>query len=255
MSPKENNLLIDHLDQLLTGEEVDTVKNLITNDEEAAKEWKLLNFTVANIKEAGLYEQITAVRNEYNINRQKVNEQHRRGGVVRTMSQKILRVAAILLLVTMSTALFKYISVNNTSIYNDYYSAYNLNTSRTGGSDNLLDNAYRDKKWEEVISIVKTANKNSKHFFLSGIAHLELKQYTHAIASFKSVISNNSSSGDDYFNDEAEYYLAMSYLASKEGEKALTILDKIQKDKNHLYNDAVNKMGLDFTILKIKERK
>jgi tetratricopeptide (TPR) repeat protein len=255
MSPKQNNLLIDHLDQILTGDELDAAENLIRNDDEAAREWKLLQFTVANIKEAALYEQITAVKNEYNSNRQKINEQHRPGGIVRTIAQRILRVAAILLLVTISTALFKYISVNNTSIYDDYYSAYSLNTSRTVGNDNILYNAYRDKKWEEVIHIVKAADKNSKHFFLAGIAHLELKQYSQAITSFNSVISKNYSSGDDYFNDEAEYYLALSYLASKEGDKALTILDKIKKDQNHLYNDAVNKMGLDFTILKIKARK
>ena len=254
MSPKQNNLLIDHLDQTLTGTDLDAVENLIKNDEAAAQEWKLLQFTVANIKEAGLYEQVTAVKNEYN-SRQKINEKPRTG-IVRSMSQRVMRVAAILLLVTISAALLKYMSVNNSSLYNDYYSTYNLSTSRTAGNDNLLDNTYRDKKWSEVITIVQDiSNRNSKHFFLAGIAHLELKQYTQAIASFKSVITKNSISGDDYFNDEAEYYLAMSYLASKQGDKALIILDKINKDRKHVYNNAVDKMGLDFTILTLKERK
>jgi tetratricopeptide (TPR) repeat protein len=255
MSPQENNLLIDYLDQSLEGSELNAVENLIRNDEAAAREWKLLKFTVAGLQDAGLYEQITAVKKEYS-NTKKADQQTGKKGILVTMSQRVLRVAAVLLLLSISAALFKYISVNNTSIYNEYYSSYELNTSRTAGENDQLDNAFRDRKWGEVITIVKgVADKNSKHFFVAGVANMELKQYEQAINSFKTLLENNISSGDDYFNDEAEYYLAMSYLAHNEGNKALAILEKIKKDKSHLYHEAVNKMGLDFTIFSLKEHK
>lgn len=255
MSSKETNLLIDHLDQTLTGAELQVIEDLIRNDQAVANEWNLLRFTVANIKDAGLYEQITAVRNQLG-REQKIHQTVRTTGIVRTMAQKVMRVAAAFLLLCMSVALVKYMSVSNSSMYNEYYSAYNLNTTRSAGKDDVLDNAYRSKNWQEVIKISNgISDKTSKHFFLSGIAQLELKQYPNAIESFKSVVEKNRSTGDDYFNEDAHYYLAMSYLANKEGDKALVILEGIKKDKNHLYNGVVKKMGIDFTVLALKERK
>jgi hypothetical protein len=255
MSPIEKNLLIDHLDQTLSGAELQAIEDLIKKDEEASREWSVLQFTVANIKDAGLYEQISLAKDQFS-NEQKIYQKPRTTGIVISMSQKIMRVAAAFLLLCMSVAVVKYMSVTNTSIYNDYYSTYNLNTTRAAGNDDVLDNAYRTKQWDEVINITRDIkDKSSKHFFLSGIAHMELKQYPDAIGAFKSVVEKNRSTGDDYFNDDAHFYLAMSYLANKEGDKALLILEAIKKEPGHLYNGVVKKMGIDFTVLALKERK
>jgi tetratricopeptide (TPR) repeat protein len=256
MLSNENNLLIDHLDKTLGGDELSAIEQLIRNDESVANEWQWLQFTAANIREAGLYDQVTAVRNQYTADKGKVSEERTKGGIVRTMSQRMMRVAAVLLFVCISATLYKYISVNDSGVYNKYYSSYDLPTSRSGGNQELLDNAYRNNKWAEVITLVnRVKDKSSKHFFLAGIANLELKQYPKAIQSFESVMTKNSASDDDYFGEEAEYYLAMSYLANKEANKALPIIEKIKKDKSHLFNETVNKMGLDFKILQLKEGK
>ncbi|MBC7829777.1 MAG: tetratricopeptide repeat protein [Chitinophagaceae bacterium] len=255
MSPNNANLLIDHLDKSLEGKELEEVDQLIRNDEEAANEWKLLQFTASNIYEAGLYAQVAAVKDQYAAGKSNVGSQRTNGGIVRTMTRKMMRVAAVLLFVSISAVLYKYISVNDSKLYNEYYSSYELNTTRSLGDDNGLDNAYKNKNWNDVVAIVNgIQDKSSKHFFLAGVANLELKQYGQAINAFQSVINKNQVAGDDYFGDEAGYYLAMSYLANREADKAVPILEKIKKDKSHLYNQAVSKMGMDFTILAFKAR-
>lgn len=50
MSPNQTNLLIDHLDQTLVGSQLNEIEQLILNDEEAGKEWQLLQFTASNIR-------------------------------------------------------------------------------------------------------------------------------------------------------------------------------------------------------------
>ena len=256
MSPNESNLLVDHLDRTLDGTELHAAEQLIRNDEQAAAEWQLLQFTAGNIREAGLYEQVRSVRKEYEASKKEVVAVKSTGGIVRSMNQKLMRVAAVFVLVTFSVTLFKFLSVSDRSVYENYYSSYELHTSRGLNTDDRLDNAYKDRKWSEVLSIVNgIQEKNNKHHFLAGMAGHELKQYDQAINSFQSVLNQNRVSGDDYFNEEAEYYLAMSYLASKEADKGIAILEKINKDKSHQYNQAVGKMGIDFKILRLKERK
>ena len=256
MSPNESNLLVDHLDRNLDGAELHAIEQLIRNDEQAAAEWQLLQFTASNIREAGLYEQVRSVRKEYEASKNEVATVKSTGGIVRSMNQKLMRVAAVFVLVTFSVTLFKFLSVSDSSVYKNYYSSYELHTSRSLNIDDRLDNAYKDRKWSEVVTIVNTLpEKNNKHTFLGGMAALELKQYDQAISSFQAVLNQNRVSADDYFNEEAEYYLAMSYLANKDADKGVAILEKISRDKSHQYNQAVAKMGIDFKILRLKERK
>ena len=256
MSPQENNLLIDYLDNLLEEKELNTVQELIRNDEEMAKEWQALQFTVASIAEAGLYTQVGTIREQYNTALDASRQQKGGRGIVRTMTQKMMRVAAVLAFVTFSAIVYKYISVNDSSVYSKYYAPYELHTSRSAGNEEKVEDAFKNNRWNEVITITNgTPDKTSKHIFLAGVAYLELNQYSQAVKSFESVLENNKIAQDDYFKDEAEYYLAMSYLANKDRKKALPMLEKIRNDKDHLYNQLVTKMGVDFKILQIKDSK
>ena len=92
--------------------------------------------------------------------------------------------------------------------------------------------------------------------FLAGMADLELKRYNDAIEHFEQVIAVNAQSGSDYFQDEAQYYLAISWLAKDKVNEALPILEKIRADKNHLYHDKVEQMSfLDLRLVQYKESK
>ena len=120
-----------------------------------------------------------------------------------------------------------------------------------------LEQEYKDKNWSGVINLVNSASgKNNRSYFLAGMANLELRKYDLAITNFEQVIQSNKASGDNYFGDESEYYLALSLIANNEVPRAVVILNKIKADKNHLYNKQASEISdIDLKILESKEHK
>jgi tetratricopeptide (TPR) repeat protein len=255
MSQNSENILIDHLDNLLSGISLPETDELIRSDKNIAKEWHCLLYAVDGIREAGLYEQVSAVRKQYQTQQSFMSKPA--GGIVRSIYRNAFRVAACLFLLVGAAAIYKYNTVSSGSVYNDYYSSFELNTSRSSEAEGPIEQAFRDKKWEEVISLSEVSGpKPIKAEFLNAMANMELKKYEKAIDAFKQVIAANEKSGDSYFQDEAEYYLAMSYLANNKAAEALPILKKIKSDKNHIYNAKVKNMSaLDLKILDYKSDK
>jgi bacterioferritin (cytochrome b1) len=68
----------------------------------------------------------------------------------------------------------------------------------------------------------------------------EKKQPQKAIETFKTMIQKNLESNSDFFQEDAEYYPAMSYIDNQEPEKAMPIFEKIQADKENRYNSIVS---------------
>ncbi|HTQ64100.1 MAG TPA: hypothetical protein VMI12_04845 [Puia sp.] len=254
MPENKQYFLIDHLDNNLSDEEILAAEELIRNDKDMANEWKLLHIAVDTIREVGLYEQVAAVRKQYQES--KTAAMKPQGAVVRKMFSNKLRIAASILLFITAATLYKYTSVNSASFYNKYYSSFELNTSRGVENTNAMEQAFRNKNWSEVVLIFnKSAQKNNESYFLEGMAQMELKNYPTAINAFNQVMSENAKSKENYFQDESEYYLAMAYLANNEAGKAMPILEKIKADKNHIYHEKVLEISsLDFTIMKQKSR-
>jgi len=247
--------MIDHLDNLLSGVSSPENDELIRSDKDIAKEWNSLLYAVDGIREAGLYEQVSAVRKQYEAQQAIVSKPA--GGIVRSMNRTAFRVAASLLLLVGTATIYKFGTVSSGSVYNEYYSSFELNTSRSAKPIDPIDQAFRDKKWDEVISLSQVPRPRLiKAEFLGAMAYMELKNYNKAIESFNEVIEANTKSGDSYFQDEAEYYMAMSYLANGEAAQALPILNKIKADNNHLYNERVKDMSsIDLKVLDLKSDK
>ncbi len=256
MSQNKAYLLIDHLDNSLEGEGLLAVEALIRDDKDAAREWQYLHFAVDAVQETALFEQVAAVKKQYLSFRQTTVAKPQ-PAVVRSIYRNALRAAACVLILLGAATVYKYTTVNSSSLYNKYYASFELNTSRGIGNEDAIEKAYRNKDWKAVIDLSDAqTQKTNKTFFLSGMASLELKNYNHAITAFTQVIHANAQSGDNYFEDESEYYLAMSYLANNEAGKAMPILKKIRADKNHLYHDKVQAMsGIDFMIVDQKAHK
>ncbi|MBS1600677.1 MAG: hypothetical protein JST75_20815 [Bacteroidetes bacterium] len=255
MEQNKQYLLIDHLDNLLTGEALAEVEGLIRDDQEMAKESQYLKLSVEAIQESALYDQVSAIRKQFSTLQQ--TDAKPQGAVVRSMSKYVLRIAATVLILIGAAVAYKYTTVSATSMYNEYYTSFDLNTTRGSEKTNDIERAYRDKNWESVISLAnKSTEKTNKTYFLTGMANLELKKYSNAIKSFNHIIGENAKTGDNYFQDEAEYYMALALLANNDAAKALPLLAKIKADKNHTYHEKVKSMSsLDLNILQYKSSK
>jgi hypothetical protein len=258
--------LIDHLDNSLQGKASAEMDRLIAGDQEAAGEWAYLRMAVAAIQDAGLQEQVKSVKREFlaqkfggltavTVNTEKIKATTRTAAV--PMFRKAMRIAAMLLVIGGAATIYKYTTTSPTGLYNRYYASYDLNASRSNNTLDPIEQAYNDKNWMEVVALFnRGAEKNHKSYFLAGMAELEMKRYFGAIEKFKLILAENAQSGNDYFQDEAEYYLALSWLAADQADKAIPILDKIKADKNHLYHATVEKMSsIDLHIVQYKNGK
>jgi tetratricopeptide (TPR) repeat protein len=267
MTPEETRALIDHLDENLTGSSLGNLERLIAEDPEAAQEWYYLNLAVDAVKDHGLYEEVATIRESwkmeennaalYQVSTPQLPAAKESGGIVRSINRYGLRAAAIILVVTSSTLLYKYLSISSASLYDRYYSGYSLNTARGSGSEQPIEQAFNAKDWNTVISLAATAKeKDNQSEFLAGMATLEEKRYDDAISHFEQIIAVNTHAGTDVYQDEAEYYLAISWLAEKKVNQAMPILEKIKADPHHQYHDKVAKMSFfDLRLAQYKETK
>ncbi len=249
MSANNQQILIDHLDKTLQGESLPEAEVLIRTDSQAQKDWEWLQLTVEAVQHHALHARVSAVREQM--------QQGRLLSVSRPAVRPVravLRVAAAAMLVIGTVIVYKFATVTPAGFYSGNYTSYELSTTRGSGETSAVEQAYRNKNWNEVISAYNALPlKTNRDHFLAGVAALELKEFTQAAEHFSAVLTSNSQTGDNYFQDEAEYYLAMSYLANDEKEKAISILKKIKADNGHLYHQKVNEMSAtDLKVLELK---
>ncbi|HEY4290337.1 MAG TPA: hypothetical protein VGN00_24725 [Puia sp.] len=264
MPLQNTNTLIDHLDESFTAtpdsvspEASAAMQRLIAEDEDTAREWLYLQLAVDSVQDAGLREQVAIIRKQWEEAGEEKITAENTGGVVRSLYRNMMRVAACAVLVAGGACIFKYVRLSSSSLYSEYYTSYELNTSRGGTSRDAIEKAYTAKNWSGVLALFSSGkDRSNKTDFLAGLADLELKKFDDAIAHFEQIIASNSHSGGDYFEDEAEYYLAISWLAKDKVNEAMPILEKIKADKDHLYHDKVEKMSFtDLRLVQYKENK
>jgi tetratricopeptide (TPR) repeat protein len=248
--------LVDQFDKTFSAKGSGEPDPQFLSDTEAAREWSYLRMAVEGVQEMGLYEQVESVKTQW-MAQQATTAVPQKGAVIRNISRIAMRVAACALILAGGSVIYKYMSTSAGHIYSEYSQPYDLNTSRGVAAQDEMDEAYRNKNWTAVTEIFKKKKeKTNKTYFLAGMAALESKNYDDAIGMFQQVIAANTQSGGDYFEDEAEFYLAMSWLARNEVKEAMPLLDKIRADKNHLYHDVVVRMStLDLRIAQYKELK
>ena len=136
--------------------------------------------------------------------------------------------------------LYIYIKASPAKLFSENYQHYDRHILRGGSGHSALREAYSEGKLDSVIWDFKNLNSPvPEEYLLTGIAYLEKNQPEKAIETFKTLIQKNQNSKTDYFEDDAEYYLAMSYLDNQESEKALPIFEKIKADpENRHFSDV-----------------
>jgi tetratricopeptide (TPR) repeat protein len=247
--------LIDQLDASLSGAISPDFDSTLRTNPEMAEEWNSLQIALSAIREAGLQDQVADVAKEYRS--VKIVSMKKPAATVRPMFGNLLKIAAAIFVLFMAGGIYKYSSVSSSNFYNKNFSVYELSVSRGNSGTDQLEKAYQEKKWTSVIEKFNALDKKSnKSIFLAAMANMELKNATKAIPLFNEILKNNAAGTDELFHDEAEYYLALGYLANQEAGKAIPILEKIKSDKNHLYNRVVNDMSwLDLKIIQYKNGK
>lgn len=254
MEGHNEHLLINYLDRTLAEQEMREMEALINTDPETRKQWQYLQLAVEAVEYAALYDQVAAVKENFRtIQPVEILQAAPRRGMLVQMRRK-LSVAAAVLMLFMGGALYKYFSVSATHVYQQAFVSYTLPTARGQASITNIELAYQAQNWHAVIAAVSTTSlKDNKALFLAGMAHLQLQQFAAASQLFAQVRTNNTQTGDDYFQDEAQFYGALSDVAAGNTQQGVTALQQIKANKDHLYHEQASHIGnIDLKILSIK---
>jgi tetratricopeptide (TPR) repeat protein len=162
---------------------------------------------------------------------------------------RILYTAAAFSLMLAVFASYLYQKASPQRLFSDYYQHYNRPTMRGSSDGSPLKTAYADSNQDAVIREFQASRSpEPEEYLLAGIAFIEVKQPGKAIETFQALIQKNKTANSDFFEDDAEYYLAMAYLDNREPEKAMPIFTKIQANPENSYNSFVD----EWFMLKIR---
>ena len=244
-------MLEKYLDNELPAAERSALEASLDNDEEFRRELTAMIASAEAVRYYGISAEVASIQQEYLATK---NYPYSKTGTIRHILRPALRVAASILIIVAALGVYKYNTVNSQNLAAEYYAPYEMNRVRGEANTNAIENAYNNQNWNAVINLASQSAPGSKELFLAGAAYLELNQPAKAADQFGRLLTYNQQTQSNYFQDEAEYYLAISYLRNSDAAKAIPIIRKIRGNESHLYHDKLGKMSqLDLQILSWKK--
>jgi tetratricopeptide (TPR) repeat protein len=229
--------LVQYLDGELSGIDKHDLENQLTADKNLQNELENLQLAREVVRSYGLKQHVASIHN------QMMNEVQTPVRNI-TRSRRIIRysiaIAASVLVVFLAGTLFRSNFLSSDKLFAENYHGYDLSISRDGAASSAIDNAYNARNYKQVISLTDTST-TVKNIFLSAMSYLELKDDNKAIEKYKMVIAMNESAGTNRLKDEAEYFLSLTYLRSKEYNHALDLMNKIYNDPGHIYHEKISR--------------
>jgi tetratricopeptide (TPR) repeat protein len=231
-------LLIQFLDGELPAEQLDSFNQTLEQIPALREELENLRMARETIKTYGLKNRIGSIHTEMMEELKSGSSQQT--GMVRKIYSYSLRIAAVILVLFGLSIFYQYASSTPEKLFMENFQAFDLHETR-GASASPISDLYKAGNMESVIQLFSNLkNPEALDYFLAGNAFLSQYQPGKAIETFLTLEQINLSTRSHSFEEDAEYYLALSYLDNKEPGKALPILEKIHNDANHTYHKKVS---------------
>ena len=241
---------IDHiLDEIIKGiSSEEKLADFISHytSEELINELQAHRTAAAAIQRNAVINQVSDVHKTFFEKRkgQEKNSAQDSGRVIKRSFRYWWSAAAILIAIPALAFLFVYATNTSDRLFASQYQAYKMNVDRIPGtvSNETIIRNYQDGKYNEVVkNYGKLASQSVKDKMVAAFAYMELNNYEAAIPLLDGVIRSNGITGNKLYQDEAEYYLALSYLKANRIEQSYQLFNKIYADDEHTFNGRVDK--------------
>ena len=230
-------LLIQYIDGELEGEQLSAVRRLIDENPSIHDEYERLSQAREAIKSYGLKTKIGSIHEE--MMQELKKDAGQQTGMVRRIIHYSVRIAAIILVVLGSITFYQYMTSTPEKLFRENYLPFSIHETR-GTPSSTLETVYKKGDISDVITAFNALKDPTPgDYFLAGNAFLQNQQPSNAIRAFTALQENNKANNSHYFEEDAEYYLAMAYLAGNDPGKAIPIFEKIRSDKGHAYHRKV----------------
>ncbi|PKP53618.1 MAG: hypothetical protein CVT92_03310 [Bacteroidetes bacterium HGW-Bacteroidetes-1] len=129
------------------------------------------------------------------------------------------------------------------ALFEKYYTtesaAFTVRSALSGSDQPVMQGLqfYELHDYNAAIDMFEKAPNNIMGKLYSGLSYIELGEYNKAITEFKIIIEHN----DNLFIDQAEWYLALSYLKTNQKKESIKHLEKIAADRS-IYKTKAQKI-------------
>ncbi len=249
-TPDMSERLVLYLDGELSGSEKNMLEQQLAADKTLQGELESLQSTREAVKLYGLKQKVASIHGQM---MEELQAPVKKISSVRRMVRYSVAIAASLLLLVGGYWAYNFFTLSPDKVFASNYRSYELVTVRDGGTNEIsaIEEAYKEKKYAEVVRITFDRPFSIKELFLRAMSYSELTDNPKAIEEYKKVIAQNEGAKTNTFKQQAEYYLALSYIRNGDYDFAIDLLNKIQDDPNHLYNEKVsNKLIRQVKMLK-----
>lgn len=235
----DNSTDIEQLMRYLDGEhseaERKNFEQRLKDDIALKQELENLEMAREAVRSYGLKEKLTGIHGEM---MKELAPQVKRIRVIRRYARISIAIAASILLVFLTIEAVNFYRLSPNKLYSENYTPYELTSLRgEQTTPSLIEKAYDEKRYEEVIRLNNTTVLSIKDIFLTGIAYLETGENLKAISSFQVVITDLGNDKQTALKEAAEYYLALAYLKNRDFDPAIELMSKIHEDPSHLYKE------------------
>ena len=258
----------EHIDRYLNGhlnaEETQAFEAALNTDTTLRQELESISMVRAAAQDYGLREEIKSIRQAMqseasvkSISRAPAEVSSpptRSSPQFGRISAYVGRVAAGLAILLVGFLAFQYATLSPQDLYAEKAMPYQVAASRSAEEtdaslEDLLERQYRFQRYDEVTTTYEQIEGPSMMaMFLAGNAYLQEEKTTLAIEAFRQIVAINGSQGINRFEEDAQYYLALSYLKADRVEEALPLLEKINANPEHSYHSTVN----DYYLWRVK---
>jgi len=232
------DLLIRYLDGELEGAELESVKKNIEADPVLREELENLNLAKEAVTSYGMRKKIQAIHPE--MIRELRENSGNKTGVTRMIFQYGFRAAAVLIVLFGISLFYQYYTSTPEKLFNENFKSYDLRVTR-GSSNSSLEDLYEKGDMTGLINRFNhLKSPQAADYFLAANAYLNTHRSDSAIILFVDLENLNRTNHTHYFEEDTEYFLALSYLANKEPAKALPLFEKIHANSSHPFHSAVS---------------
>jgi tetratricopeptide (TPR) repeat protein len=240
------DLLIRYIDGELSAEEKTAVEQRMQTDPSFRDEYLNLKVAVQAIKHLGTMQEVGSIHREM---MQELKQSQPAAKVVnmRKTIRYTMAVAASILVLFIGVRLYQHAQLSPDRIYNETFVDFSVaNTRSTGNTLSAIETMYQQKAYDKITSSARSLNLSAKDSLLIGLSYLHQENFSSAANWFHAL-----SQTQNEYRQDAEFYLALSYLKMKNYDKALSYMESIHNNPAHMYHEQVS----DEAIKKLRKLK
>ena len=237
-----DELLIRYLDGDITGEEKSAIEARLRTDGSLQTQLTNLQVAAQAIRHFGTTQQVAFAHAQmmHELKSQKLKSVSISKALRYTMA-----VAASIIVLFIGVRFYLSAQLSPEKIYEESFVDFTVSGTR-GGSVTIseIESSYRKKDYQAVTGAVRSTRLYAKDSLLIGLSYLHTNRPEKAIGFFQTLAFSSND-----FQQDAEFYLSLSYVKNKMYEKAFPLMQKIVNNPAHLYHAQLT----DGTLNKVKK--